>query len=90
MYFFSIGAHGQGASVCPFSSGAPIECRHGINSPCGPSTSSTFSPTRVMMCILQTTYGLSVSSTPIFAMGEPTGPMEKGMTYIVLPLMQPS
>jgi hypothetical protein len=22
-------------------------------------------------------------------MGEPTGPMEKGMTYIVLPLMQP-
>lgn len=30
-----------------------------------------------------------MSSTPIWAMGLPTGPIEKGMTYIVRPLMQP-
>ena len=26
---------------------------------------------------------------PILAMGEPMGPMEKGMTYMVRPVMQP-
>jgi hypothetical protein len=33
--------------------------------------------------------GESVISTPILAMGEPMGPMEKGMTYMVRPFMQP-
>ena len=55
MYFCSIGAHGQSASFCPLASGAPIECRQGMNSPSLPSVSSTFVPTRVMMCMLQTT-----------------------------------
>ncbi len=32
---------------------------------------------------------LSVSSTPIFAKGLPSGPMTKGTTYIVRPFMQP-
>ena len=42
-----------------------------------------------MMCMLHTTYGLSVISMPIFAIGEPSGPMENGMTYMVRPAMQP-
>ncbi len=44
---------------------------------------------RVMIRMLITTYGLSVNSTPILAMGEPMGPMEKGITYMVRPFMQP-
>ena len=35
----------------------------------------TGSPMRVMMRMLTTTYGESVSCTPICDMGEPTGPM---------------
>ena len=42
-----------------------------------------------MMCIFTTTYGESVISTPILESGEPIGPMEKGITYIVRPFMQP-
>ena len=45
---------------------------------------------RVMIRMLTTTYGESVSCTPICAIGEPTGPMLNGMTYIVRPFMQPS
>ena len=33
-----------------------------------------------MMCMFATTYGESVSSTPIFAIGEPIGPMLYGIT----------
>ena len=32
---------------------------------------------------------LSVSSTPILLKGEPTGPIENGITYIVRPFMEP-
>ena len=45
---------------------------------------------RVMMRILIATYGLSDNSTPICAIGDPRGPIEKGTTYIVRPRMQPS
>ena len=45
---------------------------------------------RVMMRMLATTYGESVSSTPMCAMCEPSGPMLNGITYIVRPRMQPS
>ena len=45
---------------------------------------------RVMMRMLTTTYGESVSSMPICAMCEPSGPIENGMTYMVRPRMQPS
>ena len=44
---------------------------------------------RVMMRMLTTTYGESVSWTPIWAMGEPIGPMLNGMTYMVRPRMDP-
>ena len=45
---------------------------------------------RVMMRMLTTTYGLSVSSMPMCAMWLPIGPIENGTTYIVRPRMQPS
>src|SRR5208337_3981217 len=60
-----------------------------MNSPFVPRASMTFVPTRVMMCMLHTTYGLSVISMPILLMGEPMGPMENGITYMVLPCMLP-
>ena len=37
-----------------------------------------------------TTYGESVISIPSLEMGPPTGPIEKGMTYIVRPRIAPS
>jgi hypothetical protein len=44
---------------------------------------------RAMMRMFTTTYGESVSCTPICDIGEPTGPMLKASTYIVRPRMQP-
>ena len=44
---------------------------------------------RVMVRIDTTTYGESVISTPMWAMGEPRGPIEYGTTYIVRPRMAP-
>ncbi len=38
-----------------------------------------------MMRMFTTTYGESVSCTPICDMGEPTGPMLNGSTYMVRP-----
>src|SRR3990172_10387646 len=60
-----------------------------MNSPSVESSSIIRELTRVMICMLQTTYGLSVTSIPIFEIGEPMGPMEKGITYMVRPFMQP-
>ena len=74
----------------PARSGAPTECTHGTNAPSVPSTSYTARPIRVMMRMLTTTYGLSVISTPMCAIGLPSGPIENGTTYIVRPRMQPS
>ncbi|MCC2633875.1 MAG: hypothetical protein K0S48_1761, partial [Ramlibacter sp.] len=36
---------------------------------------------RVMMRMFTATYGLSDSSMPMCAMGEPSGPIENGTTY---------
>src|SRR6476469_5143511 len=47
------------------------------------------SPIRVMIRMFTTTYSESVSCTPYLENREPTGPMQKGMIYKVLPLMQP-
>ena len=44
---------------------------------------------RVMMRMDTATYGESVSSTPMWAISEPSGPMENGTTYMVRPRMQP-
>ena len=42
-----------------------------------------------MIRMLTATYGESVISTPIWASGEPIGPIEKGITYIVRPRIEP-
>jgi hypothetical protein len=81
--------HGQAALVSPGCSGAPTVCMQGTKVPSSPSTSNTARPMRVMMRMLTATYGLSLSSTPMWAMGEPSGPMLNGTTYIVRPFMQP-
>src|ERR1700693_4823240 len=44
---------------------------------------------RVMMRILTATYAESDSSTPMCAIGESSGPIENGITYIVRPRMLP-
>ena len=44
---------------------------------------------RVMIRMLTATYGESVSCTPIWAIGDPSGPMEKGTTNIVRPCIEP-
>src|SRR3954451_21590672 len=87
MYLLSA-LHGHGTSCWPGSSGAPTECRQGTNSP-SPSTSRAPLPMRVMIRMLTATYGESVISTPMWAMGEPSGPMEKGTTYMVRPFIDP-
>src|SRR5262249_2628943 len=75
--------HAVSCSLGP--SGAPTECKPLTKSPSGPSISNTRVPTRAMMCILTTTYGESVISTPILEIGDPSGPMQYGMTNMVLP-----
>ena len=90
MYFFSTSAQGQiPPSVSPSASGLPTECRQGTNSPSVPRTSRTFVPTRVMISIFKQTYSESVISIPFLEIGEPTGPIQKGITYIVRPFIQP-
>ena len=42
-----------------------------------------------MMRMLTATYAESVSCTPMCAMGEPSGPIENGTTYIVRPFIAP-
>ena len=44
---------------------------------------------RVIIFMLTTTYGESVNSTPNAEIGEPSGPIENGTTYIVRPRIQP-
>src|SRR3982750_2126978 len=86
---FGSGEHGQGTSFWPSARGIPTECRHWTNSP-SPSASRALVPIRVMIFILTTTYGESVICTPNCEMGEPIGPMQKGITYIVRPRIEPS
>jgi hypothetical protein len=46
-------------------------------------------PTRVMRCMLATTYALSVTIRPTRLISEPAGPIRYGMTYMVRPRMAP-
>ena len=88
MYFSLL--HGHGTSFAPLASGAPNECTQGTTrfSPLSISL-NTGSPIRAMILMLATTYGESVSCTPICAIGEPTGPMLNGSTYMVRPRIAP-
>ena len=88
--YFTVGLHGQATSVWPGSSGAPTVCMHGTKGPSEPSTSSTAEPIRVMIFMFTATYAESVISTPIWAIGEPSGPMLNGITYIVRPRIDPA
>src|SRR6478752_259061 len=81
---------GQLELFSPGCSGTPTVCTQGTNSPLTPSTSYTALPMRVMIFMLTATYGLSDSSMPMWAIGEPSGPIENGTTYIVRPRIQPS
>ncbi len=68
----------------------PTLCMHGTTRFSSLSISlNTCSPMRAMMRMFTTTYGESVSCTPICDMGEPTGPMLNASTYIVRPRMHP-
>ena len=84
----SVGAPNS-TSASPSASGAPTECRQGTKVPSSPSTSSAPLPIRVMIRMLTATYAESVSCTPISAIGEPSGPIENGTTYIVRPFITP-
>src|SRR6476659_167337 len=88
MYFVSL--HGHATSCWPGSSGAPTVCTAGTKKPSSPIASSAALPMRVVIFIEITTYGESGLSTPRAEIGEPSGPMQKGTTYIVRPRMQPS
>jgi hypothetical protein len=88
MYLLSA-SQGHGASSWPSSSGAPTECRQGTNSPSAPSTSRAPVPILVMIRIDTATYAESVSWTPTCAIGDPSGPIENGTTYIVRPRIDP-
>src|ERR1044072_2656342 len=87
MYFSLL--HGQTTSSSGVSIGAPTECRHGTKSPSSPITSSAPAPMRVIIRMCATTYAESVSWTPTCAIGEPSGPIEYGTTYIVRPFIDP-
>ena len=63
--------------------------RRARTSPSSPSTSSAAWPARVIVRMLTATYGESVTSTPMYESGEPSGPMLNGTTYIVRPRMEP-
>ena len=88
MYLFSA-SHGHGTSASPSARGAPTEWTQRTHSP-SPSTSSAPWPIRVMIRMLVATYAESVSWTPMWAIGEPSGPIENGTTYIVRPCMAPA
>src|SRR5689334_19941862 len=89
MYLLSA-LQGHATSCTPSPSGIPTECRQGTNSPSSPSTSRAGWPILVMIRIEQATYAESVSWTPTYEIGEPSGPIENGTTYIVRPRIDPS
>src|SRR5215467_1282011 len=89
MYFSLL--QGHGTSVSPGPSGAPTEWTHGTTRLKSLSMSwNTSLPMRAMVRMLTTTYGESVTCTPICDMGDPTGPMLNAITYIVRPRIQPA
>jgi hypothetical protein len=89
MYFSSL--QGQATSLAPGGSGRPTLCMQATTRlPPRSICSNTGRPILVMIRMLTTTYGESVSWMPICDIGEPTGPMLYGRTYIVRPVMEPA
>ena len=87
---YLVGLHGHGTSAWPGCSGAPTECTARTKNPLGPDRRSTGAPIRVMTRIEAATYGESVISTPSWEIGEPSGPMQNGTTYMVRPRIAPA
>ena len=70
--------------------GRPTEWTARTNCPpAAVMASNTEGVTRVMTCIESMTYEESVSCTPYLASGEPSGPIEKGSTYMTRPAIAP-
>ena len=88
MYLVS-GSQGQEQSWSPGASGAPMVWIAGTNWPVRTISSRAAEPIRVMIPMFTTTYGESVISMPRRPIGEPIGPMENGITYIVRPRIEP-
>ena len=82
--------HGHATSCSPGASGAPTECTVRTHGAPAAIRAATSAPTRVMMPMETTAYGLSVSCTPMCESGPPTTPIENGTTYMVRPRMDPS
>ncbi len=88
MYFSSL--HGHGTSCAPAASGAPTVCMHGTTRFSSLSISrKTGAPILAMIRMFTTAYAESVSCTPIWLIGLPTGPIEYGNTYITRPRIDP-
>ena len=66
-----------------------MECSALTKKPSVPSLSSAAWPIRVIVRMETTTYSESVSSTPSLGSSAPSGPMQKGTTYMVRPRIQP-
>ena len=86
--FRRTGSQGHGRRWPGFS-GAPTECRQGTKEPVSPDFGSGDLPIRVMIRMSQRHRAESEIWTPILQMGESSGPMAKGMTYIVRPCIHP-
>ena len=87
MYLVSL--HGHATSSAPGASGAPTLCRALTKPSLSSMRSSACLPIRVMIRIETTTYAESVICTPSREIGEPSGPMQNGTTYIVRPCITP-
>ena len=72
------------------SFGAPTEWMVATQSAPPRMRVKTSVSTRVIRCMLTTTYAESVISTPYRASGESIGPIENGMTYMVWPRIEPA
>ena len=68
---------------------SPTECRPAMKSSSRRMCWIATGPTRVIRCMLATTYSLSVTMTPTRLIAEPAGPIRYGMTYIVRERMAP-
>ena len=72
------GCRARRRPAAPAPSGMPTECRQRHEVAVAQRVEHR-APMRVMIRMLTTTYGESVISTPIWAMGEPIGPMLNGI-----------
>ena len=88
MYFWSIGAQGQEHPSARLPGGLRCECRQGMKSPFLSRTPIPCADAGHDVHIADDIRAVGDFDAD-FRSGRPMGPMEKGMTYIVRPFMQP-